>query len=40
MVSTMTTKQHVFVDVFCGLVLGGLVFWINALFVKNARLEI
>ena len=40
MVSTMTTKQHVFVDVFCGLVLGGLVFWINALFVKKARLEI
>lgn len=38
--STMTTKQHVLVDVIFGALLGGLVFWVNAFFVKKAQLEI
>ncbi|MGA9574721.1 MAG: phosphatase PAP2 family protein [Lysobacterales bacterium] len=39
-VSTMTTKQHVLIDVIFGLLLGVLVFWINVSFAKKARLEI
>ena len=39
-ISTMTTKQHVLLDVIFGLVLGGLVFWVNVFFVNKAQLKI
>ncbi|MGZ0654553.1 phosphatase PAP2 family protein [Coraliomargarita sp. W4R72] len=32
--STMTTKQHVCVDVLCGAVLGVFVFWLNDRLIK------
>ena len=40
MVSTLTTKQHVLVDVIFGFLLGGLVFWVNAYFVNRTQLDI
>lgn len=39
-VSTMTTKQHLFIDVIFGFLLGGLVFWVNIFFVNKAQLKI
>ena len=39
-ISTMTTKQHLLVDVCFGLLLGGLVFWLNILFVNKVQLKI
>jgi len=39
-VSTMTTKQHVLMDVIFGLLLGVLVFGVNVFFVKKAQLDI
>lgn len=39
-VSTMTTKQHVLIDVIFGLLLGGLAFWVNISFVNKAQLKI
>lgn len=39
-ISTMTTKQHVLLDVIFGLLLGGLVFCVNIFFVKKAQLKI
>ena len=39
-VSTLTTKQHVLLDVVFGILLGGLVFWVNVFFVKKAQQEI
>ena len=35
--STMTTKQHVFVDVLCGTGLGLLIFWLNDQIVRKAK---
>ncbi|MGJ8654530.1 MAG: phosphatase PAP2 family protein [Opitutaceae bacterium] len=37
-VSTMTTKQHVFVDVVCGAALGLLIFWLNEWLARKAKL--
>lgn len=39
-VSTMTTKQHLFIDVVFGFLLGGLVFRVNIFFVNKAHLKI
>jgi membrane-associated phospholipid phosphatase len=39
-VSTMTTKQHLLIDVIFGFLLGGLIFWVNILFVNKAQLKI
>lgn len=35
--STMSTKQHVFVDVLCGAVLGVFVFWLNDRLIQRLR---
>jgi len=39
-ISTMTTKQHLLIDVIFGLLLGGLVFYVNIFFVNKAQLKI
>ncbi len=36
-VSTMTTKQHVFIDVLCGTVLGFCCFWLNEVIARKAK---
>ncbi len=38
--STMTTKQHVFVDVLCGAVLGACVFWLNDRMAREMNLKV
>lgn len=35
--STMSTKQHVFVDVLCGVALGVFVFWLNDRIARKAK---
>lgn len=35
--STLTTKQHVVLDVLCGAVLGALVFWLNEWIARKAK---
>jgi len=37
--STMTTKQHVLVDVLCGAALGIFAFWLNDRIVRKANLS-
>ncbi|CAA6677535.1 MULTISPECIES: phosphatase PAP2 family protein [unclassified Lentimonas] len=36
-ISTMTTKQHVFADVLCGGLLGVVVFWLNNQIARKAK---
>ena len=38
--STLTTKQHVLIDVIFGFILGAFVFWMNAMVVKRAQLAL
>ena len=35
--STMTTKQHVFLDVLCGIVLGSVVFYLNDRIARKLK---
>ena len=39
-ISTLTTKQHVLIDVIFGFLLGAMVFWANALVVKRTQLTL